>query len=299
MTRFRGGEIGTSFGLSNAKGWQVVPLGEAAFSATRVQREIEDGERVEIKISPDHSYFMMLYLQDALHCDVDAIGNEVEARHYQRGSICLISLGDGATISLKSSIDAIAFVLPKLLFKELVEKYPEHRFDELKVMRGVSDDVMRNLGAALLPFFDFDGPAAPLESIAVAICAHLIDAYAVVSSSSGAAPRLSLSEWQEQLAKRFMLENFAEDISVDAVADHAGLPSGRFEEFFKAATGLSPVDWLRRIRVEQAKAMMLAHTRPLSELPRACGFYSEQEFSQAFVAEEGVTPARWLSQSLN
>lgn len=298
VNRFRGGMVGCSFGLSDALGWAVVPLKEAAFSATRLKREVPDGECVKVRISPERSYFLMLYLRDVMHCDLDADGNRGGVKEFRKGSICLVSLTAGASICLESSLDAVAFVLPTSLFDELVERYPEHEFQELHILRGAQDDVMRNLGNALLPFFEKENVSAPLESIAIAICAHLIDNYAVLKPRRRQSTS-SLSAWQEKMAKQFMAENMAHDISLAAIAEFAGVKAEEFSKKFKRASGATPQGWMRHIRIEKSKMLLSQHSLQLSEIAKECGFADVDDLSASFLLEVGVTTSKWLTQTLH
>ncbi|TMR28373.1 helix-turn-helix transcriptional regulator [Actinomadura geliboluensis] len=52
--------------------------------------------------------------------------------------------------------------------------------------------------------------------------------------------------------------------------------------------------WLRRMRIEHAKAMLLHYPeRPVGAVGLACGFDSESGFHRAFRAASGMTPGEY------
>ena len=136
-------------------------------------------EEATVVVPAHNSYFLMLYLGDTSHCDVEADGSQSVTRQFCRGSICLIDILNGAQISLKASLNAIAFVIPHVLVDEIASLSSSESSVELQRIRGTSDPVIASLGTALQPLFDRTGKSdhVLLQHIAMAICAHLIHHY--------------------------------------------------------------------------------------------------------------------------
>lgn len=288
------GKVGSCFGLPNAPCLLSKPIKTASFSVTRLYRPIRDGKTSKVEIPPDDAYFLMLYLQDVQHCDIVADGLHAQVRNYEKGSICLADLSQGASIRIYSDLDVLGFHLPRSLFDELTEKSVETRFRGLRSQRGETDPVMANLGVALMPLLDDPSMAAPatLQHIAIAVCAHLLHCYGDVPLrypfKNG-----TLSVWQEKAAKEFMLDNFGKEISVAAIAAAAGLSSGYFSRGFKTATGLTPHQWLMKLRVSHAKQMLMQRLMSLAAIAERCGFADQSHFTKVFTRETGMTPAVW------
>lgn len=294
MTGEAAGRVGPYFGLAHAPCLTSRPIKTASFSVTRLLLPIGGGETPHVVIPPQDAYFLMLYLQDVRHCDIVGDGSKTEVRNYQKGSICLVDLTLGATICVHSDLNALGFHLPRSLFDELTEKSVETKFRGLQCRRGELDPVMANLGIALMPLLDAPSAAAPatLQHIAMAICAHLLHCYGDVPLrypfKNG-----TLSVWQEKAAKEFMIDNFGEDISVAVIAAAAGLSSGYFSQGFKTATGLTPHQWLMRLRVSRAKHMLMQRQMNLTGIAEKCGFADQSHFTKVFTREAGMTPAIW------
>lgn len=82
-------------------------------------------------------------------------------------------------------------------------------------------------------------------------------------------------------AKKFIDENFGEDISLQDVADKVFLSSVYFSRFFKKQTGENFSDYLLRIRMEHA-AKLLKQNIKIAEVSAACGYNNSGYFSRIF-----------------
>jgi transcriptional regulator GlxA family with amidase domain len=66
-----------------------------------------------------------------------------------------------------------------------------------------------------------------------------------------------------------------------------------FAAQFRAATGLRPHEYMLRIRIEKAQAMLATSAMPIVEVALTCGFASQAHFTTAFRRVAGLTPNRW------
>jgi AraC-like DNA-binding protein len=292
--------VGRHFGAPEAPCLATIPVKSAGFSVTRIDRDVAAGQTAEVDIPAQDAYFLMLYIEDAFHSDLRADGSHTPVRHYECGSVCLVDLRHGASITLHSNLHSLAFLLPRSLFDEVADMSATTRPDRLRCRRGEQDAVMGNLGVALMPLFEKEDltPPALLQHMAVAICAHLLHDYRDEALRNGVSGS-SLSVWQEKAAKEFMLDNLGNDISMSAVAAAARLSANHFSQEFKRATGFTPHQWLRRMRVEHAKGLLADGRLPLRTVAERCGFSDQSHFTKVFSQETGVTPALWRTTSLH
>ncbi|MBN8215186.1 MAG: helix-turn-helix transcriptional regulator [Spirochaetes bacterium] len=77
------------------------------------------------------------------------------------------------------------------------------------------------------------------------------------------------------------------------VAARLGLSEGHFADRYKAAFGVTPVDWLRRQRIEEAKRLLHFSTDSLEEISRKTGYADVYAFSKAFKRLALTSPARF------
>lgn len=85
-------------------------------------------------------------------------------------------------------------------------------------------------------------------------------------------------------------------ISLDALAQEAGLSRFHFARAFRHATGLPPHGYLTRCRVERAKDLLRHTDLALAEVAFAVGFSSQSHFSATFREWVGQTPRSFRLQ---
>lgn len=100
-------------------------------------------------------------------------------------------------------------------------------------------------------------------------------------------------------AKRYMETHFQENISLENVAEHVGLSSYYFSKLFKEYTGINFIDELTRIRVEQAKRLLLESELSLKEICYKVGYNDPNYFSRVFKKTVGMTPSNFRRKQCN
>lgn len=91
----------------------------------------------------------------------------------------------------------------------------------------------------------------------------------------------------------FIENNYRSPITLEELASKAGMSRKYFGEYFKKASGKSPIDFLNCYRVERA-AEMLVHTDSLvTEIAFECGFNDLSYFIKTFKKQKNTTPARY------
>jgi transcriptional regulator GlxA family with amidase domain len=62
---------------------------------------------------------------------------------------------------------------------------------------------------------------------------------------------------------------------------------------FKQYTGLSPINYLITLRIQNAKELMISTDLPLVQIALESGFYDQSHFSNCFVKLVGLTPGEY------
>lgn len=96
-------------------------------------------------------------------------------------------------------------------------------------------------------------------------------------------------------ALQFMAENYAQQITLEMVAEHVELSPSYFSTLFRRTTGVSFRSHLCQIRVEESKHLLL-HTRySLSDIAVAVGFTDQSYYCKVFKRIVGITPGKYRS----
>lgn len=96
--------------------------------------------------------------------------------------------------------------------------------------------------------------------------------------------------------KAFLEKNFRENHPTAMLADCACMSQRAFLRRFKAATGRTPVAYLRAVRIEAAKAMLERESSPVQTISEAVGYQDVSFFRSLFKGETGMTPAEYRSR---
>ena len=84
--------------------------------------------------------------------------------------------------------------------------------------------------------------------------------------------------------------NSAKPFTVESMSKRAGMSIPAFHNNFKLVTGSSPLQYLKRIRLDRAKRLMIHDGYNASTAAKAVGYESASQFSREFKRQFGVTP---------
>lgn len=92
---------------------------------------------------------------------------------------------------------------------------------------------------------------------------------------------------------QYLRENFAETLSLPAVARKAAFSVPAFSRVFKQTTGTSFLAYLRIIRVEHAKKLLTRTPMTTEQIAQACGFQSQHHLIRSFKKVTAKTPGAY------
>jgi AraC-like DNA-binding protein len=90
---------------------------------------------------------------------------------------------------------------------------------------------------------------------------------------------------------------YAKPLSVEELARKAGMSVAAFHHYFKLVTASSPLQYLKRIRLDHAKRLMAHDGYNASTAARAVGYESSSQFSREFKRLFGMTPVKEAEQT--
>ena len=93
----------------------------------------------------------------------------------------------------------------------------------------------------------------------------------------------------------YVHERFAEDISVEALAELVDLSPFHFSRVFKHATGMSPLQFVTRERITHAQQLIRETRRSHIDIGLEVGYTSPSYFTKVFRRVTGVTPTEFRS----
>lgn len=90
--------------------------------------------------------------------------------------------------------------------------------------------------------------------------------------------------------KQYLDSNYADSITLDALAEKAHMNKYYLVHAFTKYTGLSPINYLNTKRLQTSKELLETTDFSIAQISASIGFSSQSYFSQVFRKETGMTP---------
>ena len=95
----------------------------------------------------------------------------------------------------------------------------------------------------------------------------------------------------------YMEENFSQDLSTELLAERSGYSTAHFCRKFKETTWLTPMNYLRIYRLEEAARRLRKGDGSVSDVALSCGFPDPNYFTRCFKKHFGVPPTKYEKRS--
>lgn len=93
-------------------------------------------------------------------------------------------------------------------------------------------------------------------------------------------------------AVRWIRENYAESFRVEDVARMTGMSVSAFHRNFQAVTAMSPIQFQKQIRLQQARLLLAARPGDVTAVGRRVGYDNPSQFSREYRRLFGAPPSR-------
>lgn len=97
----------------------------------------------------------------------------------------------------------------------------------------------------------------------------------------------------EEILRR---SSYLPTISVENLASEAGMSLSGFQRSVKRLTGLSPIEYVNRLRLERAHQMLVTRQGSVSDIAYQTGFNSVAYFCKMFKRQYSITPGQVLEE---
>lgn len=99
--------------------------------------------------------------------------------------------------------------------------------------------------------------------------------------------------WAVTQAKKFMLEHYAQKLSLEIIAKEVHLSPVYLGTLFKNSAGITITEYMTGIRMEKAKELLKNTTQNITEIAEAVGYPDAKYFAKLFKKEIGVKPTEY------
>lgn len=133
-----------------------------------------------------------------------------------------------------------------------------------------------------------------IDSLRSALSSYLLCNYSGIRSRSRIFHKSgSLDAKRLKRVQNYIRSHIEEPITLDDLAREACLSPFHFSRAFKNATGLSPVQFITKEKIDISKKLIIENKCSLAEIALATGFSSQDQFIRSFKKVVGITPGSY------
>lgn len=97
----------------------------------------------------------------------------------------------------------------------------------------------------------------------------------------------------------YMEDNFADDITLETLSKQFFVSKYEISRMFTKNVGISFVEYLTRIRIENSKKLLQETTLSITRISELTGFNSSSNFARVFKKLTGISPMSYRKENLN
>jgi AraC-like DNA-binding protein len=198
------------------------------------------------------------------------------------GSVLLIN-AEELHANESAASEYIAMKVPPATLREIAQT-------EVRFREPVADDAQAFAALQQLFATFADGSQLEIESEFVAAMSLLLERYANVSAAT-ASNRAAVAA-----ARDYLKAHFADDVSLAALTEVAGLSAFHLVRLFHAEVGVPPHEYQLQLRIAHARRL-LRDGQPIAEAALQTGFFDQSHFSRRFKRIVGMTPGQYAGDS--
>jgi AraC family transcriptional regulator len=166
---------------------------------------------------------------------------------------------------------------------------------ELRTNLQVRDPLIEQMGLALYRELQSSGSEGSLyaESMSIALSAHLLQNY----SAARLTPVIGLLSTKDtQTVKDYIEANLDTALTIAELSDVVNLSTHHFSELFRKTLGLTPHQYVLKMRIERAMALLQNTRQPIVNIAQQVGFQTQSHFTRIFRQYTQVTPKQYRDQ---
>jgi AraC family transcriptional regulator len=163
---------------------------------------------------------------------------------------------------------------------------------ELGTMLQIRDLLIEQMGLALYRELKSSGAEGSLyaESMSIALSAHLLQHY----STARLSPIIGLlSARDTQTIKDYIDANLDATLTIAELSEVLNLSPHHFSELFRRTIGLTPHQYVLKMRIERAMVLLQRTHQPIVTIAQQVGFQTQSHFTRIFRQHTQFTPKQY------
>lgn len=104
-------------------------------------------------------------------------------------------------------------------------------------------------------------------------------------------------QWAIRRIQQYVAENIDQELSLLKLADTVHFNPSYLSRFYHQQTGERLQDFINRVRLENAAALLDGSPLPIKDIAQRCGYGSSKYFSKLFRQQYGLAPVEWRKRN--
>ncbi|WP_025734015.1 AraC family transcriptional regulator [Carnimonas nigrificans] len=197
--------------------------------------------------------------------------------------------------SVTEPLLGISITLDRLALGELVAQFPnEPQPSEQLPTPMAAVPIDDNFGDALLRLTECFSDPVKCRALGSGRLQEVI--FAALCGPQGVSLRRLITDQGHYVriaeALQFMHDHYMDAMSIEQLARSAHMSVSHFHHHFKRTTQQSPLQYLKRLRLLKARAMLLGGDRQVAQAALAVGYRSTSQFSREYKHYFGSSPGK-------
>lgn len=189
---------------------------------------------------------------------------------------------------------AVSLVLEPAILAELAATMPPVREREQKGVGIMINPMTASIGDTLFRLLSLLDTPDDIPVLGPMLERELL--YRLLQGPQGrllrqiAQPEGALSRIRQAVA--WIRDNYNRRLRIEALCEVSGMSRASLHRHFLSMTGLSPVQYQKQLRLQEARQLLLAGEHRASDVAFAVGYESASQFSREYLRQFGAPPAR-------
>ena len=126
--------------------------------------------------------------------------------------------------------------------------------------------------------------------------------YTLIKLSKNRAPHMTVASTHIKSlsdVKKYINNNYSEKLSLNILSEKAVLSPVYFHKLFTEYYGITPSDYIMKIRISAAKQLLIPKDYSIARTAADCGFSSQSYFNYSFKKQTGLSPLKYRKKMLS
>lgn len=183
------------------------------------------------------------------------------------------------------------YLPPKYSAIFIQKEFFEKRYGKEGEFSGEIVDIKSsNLSILIKSFFlhSYENSEEVMESLAILITHQIIKEIKNIKANEVLSDSIKINRVIE-----YININFSNQISIEELSKVSGYSKSHFTKLFSEEMRISPMEYLKRVRVQNSKKMLLQKEFSITKISQICGFNSPAYFTKIFKEIYNETPKEY------